>query len=100
MTKGGYVDSSRRIRSLYRQQDDLKLLKFDSSPTRSNLLPSIGKSSSSAPATTAASRKIKAFDGSEFPSSVSMSANPQNKKKEFDKQMRLIKVCLSYLYIS
>ncbi|CAF4230608.1 unnamed protein product, partial [Rotaria magnacalcarata] len=43
-TKGGYVDASRHIRSLHRQQED-----FQSSPSRSGILASINKSLLPAP---------------------------------------------------
>jgi hypothetical protein len=95
MTKGGYVDSSRRIRSLHRQQDDLQYPKHQStSSSRIGLLASINKSSLSAPATTSPSRKLKASNGNELSTSVSTSANLENKRREYDKQMRLIEVCL------
>jgi hypothetical protein len=89
MTKGGYVDSSRRIRSLHRQQDDLLLPQHQTSSTRGGLLAAINKSSlsSSAPATITP-RKFK--QGIELPSVISISTNLENKKKEYDKQMRLI----------
>lgn len=92
MTKGGYVDSSRRIRSLYRQQDGSPLAKHDSS--KGNLLlPSLGKSSSSAPPTTTPStRKNRAADGTELSPAVSTSNELKKQAKEFEKQMRLIKV--------
>ncbi|CAF1682823.1 unnamed protein product, partial [Adineta ricciae] len=87
MTKGGYVDSSRRIRSLYRQQEGTQLSKHDASSTGNLLLPSLGKSTSSAPTTTGP-RKSKGFDLS---NSLSTSTNLKNQAKEFEKQMRLIK---------
>jgi hypothetical protein len=91
MAKGGYVDSSRRVRSLHRQQDDLQYPKHQTSSSRVGLLASINKSSLSAPATTTPSRKLKASNGNE--SSMSSSVNLESKKREYDKQMRLIEVC-------
>jgi hypothetical protein len=88
MTKSGYVDSSRRVRSLHRQQEDLP------SPMRGGLLASINKSSlfsSSAPPPTT-SRKLKQSSGTELPSVISISTNLENKQREYDKQMRLIEV--------
>ena len=96
MSKGGYVDSSRRIRSLHRQQNDLQYPKHQSTSSRTGLLASINKSSLSAPATISPSRKNKASNGNELSSSVSTSANLENKRREYDKQMRLIEVCLRY----
>jgi hypothetical protein len=98
MTKGGYVDSSRRIRSLHRQQDDLQSPKQRKSPSRSGLLASINKPSSSAPAAiTISRRRSKTFDGNELSSSRSSSTNLENKIREYDKQMKVIEVCLDYL---
>ncbi len=94
MTKGGYVDSSRRVRSLHRQQDGLHASQQTSS--RNGLLAAINKSSlsSSAPAPTTTSRKLKPSTVTELPSVISVSTNLENRKKEYDKQMRLIEVCL------
>lgn len=90
MTKGGYVDSSRRIHSLYRQQEGTQLSKHDASSTGNLLLPSLGKSAPAAHTTTEP-RKSKGF---ELSNSLSTSTNLKNQAKEFEKQMRLIKVCL------
>ncbi|CAF3433782.1 unnamed protein product [Rotaria sp. Silwood1] len=90
MTKGGYVDSSRRIRSLHRQQDDFQISKHQTSPSRGGLLASINKSSLSAPAIGTTSRKYKTSDENELPSSLSLATILENKKKEYDKQMKLI----------
>lgn len=97
MTKGGYVDSSRRIRSLHRQQDDLLTTQHQTSSTRGGLLASINKStlSSSAPPPMT-SRKLKPITGNELPSVISISTNLENKKKEYDKQMRLIEVRINF----
>jgi hypothetical protein len=100
MTKGGYVDSSRRVRSLHRQQDDLQLPKHHTSPSRGGLLASINKSSSSAPPTTTISRKVKTSDRNGLSSSLSSSGNLENKIREYDKQMRIIEVCLIYLFLN
>jgi hypothetical protein len=94
MSKGGYVDSSRRVRSLHRQQDDLHVLQHQTSPLRGGLLAAINKSSlsaSSAPPTTTP-RKLKLSTENELPSVISIANNLENKKKEHDKQMRLIEV--------
>jgi hypothetical protein len=93
MTKGGYVDSTRRVRSLHRQQDDFLLPQHQTKSTRGGLLTSINKStlSSSAPP-----RKLKQFTGNELPSVISISTNLENKNKEYDKQMRLIEVEFYY----
>ncbi|UJR27696.1 hypothetical protein I4U23_008973 [Adineta vaga] len=94
MTKGGYVDSSRRIRSLYRQQDGLQLAKHDSSTIGNPLLPSLGKSSSSPstlPTITTKSQKVKGSDRNDLSSSISTSANLKNQAKRFEKEMRLVK---------
>jgi hypothetical protein len=88
MSKGGYVDSSRRVRSLHRQQDDLQISKHRASPTRGGLLASINKSSRSAPVVTTTPIKRKGFD-----KNVSSSANLEHKIKEYDKTMRVIEVC-------
>lgn len=95
MTKGGYVDSSRRVRSLHRQQDDLLTTQNQPSSSRHGLLAAINKSSlsSSAPAATVSPRKL---NGNELPSVISISTNLENKKKEYDKQMRLIEVSMKY----
>jgi hypothetical protein len=95
MTKGGYVDSSRRVRSLNRQQNDL-LASQNQTPTRGGLLAAINKSSlsSSAPLPTITSKKPKLPNVTEFPSVISISTNLEMKKKEYDKQMRLIEVSL------
>lgn len=92
MTKGGYVDSSRRIRSLHRQQDGLHTSQQASS--RNGLLAAINKSSlsSSAPSSTTTSRIIKPSSVPDLPSVISVSNSLENRKKEYDKQMRLIEV--------
>ncbi|CAF1224605.1 unnamed protein product [Rotaria sordida] len=94
MTKAGYVDSSRRVRSLHRQQDDLLQSQHQTSPSRGGLLASINKSplSSSAPPPPLSTtpKKLKQSTGNELPSVISISKNLENKKKEHDKQMRLI----------
>ncbi|CAF3746005.1 unnamed protein product [Rotaria sp. Silwood1] len=93
MTKAGYVDSSRRVRSLHRQQDDLLLSQHQTSPSRGGLLASISKSplSSSAPLPRSTTpKKLKQSTGNELPSVISITKNLENKKKEYDKQMRLI----------
>ncbi|CAF1113183.1 unnamed protein product [Rotaria sordida] len=90
MTKGGYVDSSRRIRSLHRQQDGFQIPKRQTPPSRTGLLASINKSSLSAPAIGTTPRKLKTSDENELLSPLSLSANLENKKKEYDKQMKLI----------
>jgi hypothetical protein len=97
MTKGGYVDSTRRVRSLHRQQDDFLLPQHQTKSSRGGLLTSINKStlSSSAPPTTTP-RKLKQFTGNELPSVISISTNLENKNKEYDKQMRLIEVEFYY----
>jgi len=94
MTKGGYVDSTRRVRSLHRQQDDFLLPQHQTKSSRGGLLTSINKStlsSSSAPPITTP-RKLKQLTGNELPSVISISTNLDNKQKEYDKQMRLIEV--------
>ncbi|CAF3438886.1 unnamed protein product [Rotaria socialis] len=83
-TKGGYVDASRNIRSLHRQQED-----FQSSPSRSGILASINKSSLSAPPIGSTPRKIKAPEENEL-AALSNLVNLENKKKEYDKQMKLV----------
>ena len=86
MTKNGYIDSSRRIRSLHRQQDDMLVLATH--PARGGLLAPINKSSlSSSPATAKKSKPI-----AESPSAIAISANLESKKKEHEKHMRLIEV--------
>ncbi|CAF4274674.1 unnamed protein product, partial [Rotaria sp. Silwood2] len=93
MTKSGYVDSSRRVRSLHRQQDDLLLSQHHASPSRGGLLASINKSSlssSAPPPRSTTPKKLKQPTGNELPSVISISKNLENKKKEYDKQMRLI----------
>ncbi|CAF1305255.1 unnamed protein product [Adineta steineri] len=90
MTKGGYVDSSRRIRSLYRQQGDLQTLKNDTS-AENNLLPSLGKPSKSAPPATTNTKKLKPLHGDELSSFESISEYHKNKAKEHDRQMKQIK---------
>lgn len=85
-TKEGFIDSSRRVRSLQRQQDDLQSSKHIS-PLRGGLLASITKSSSSAPAMTIQTRRPKKPDNQEL-----TPANLENKKREYEKQMRLIEV--------
>ncbi|CAF2848226.1 unnamed protein product [Rotaria sp. Silwood2] len=90
MTKGGYVDSSRRIRTLHRQQDDFQIPKYQTSPSRSGLLASINKSSLSTPTIGTTSRKLKTSDENELASSLALSTNLENKKKEYEKQMKLI----------
>lgn len=97
MTKGGYVDSSRRIRSLHRQQDSFQSTPYQS-PSRTGILASINKSPLSAPpAATTSTKKPKKSDVTESISSQSLSANLENKKKEHEKQMKLIEVCFSAL---
>ncbi|CAF3383362.1 unnamed protein product [Rotaria socialis] len=92
MTKGGYVDSSRRVRSLHRQQDDSILSQHPTAPSRGGLLAAINKSqisSASAPPITT-QKKVKQPTGNELPSVIAISKSLENKKKEYDKQMRLI----------
>lgn len=94
MTKSGFVDSSRRIRSLQRQQDDL-LVQHRTSPARGGLLAALNKSqfpSSSVPTMTMLEKKSKSFVGHELPSVISISTNLDTKQREHDKQMRLIEV--------
>ena len=86
MTKNGYIDSSRRIRSLHRQQDDMLVLATH--PARGGLLAPINKSSLSSSPTTAKKSKPIA----ESPSAIAISANLESKKKEHEKHMRLIEV--------
>jgi hypothetical protein len=96
MTKGGYVDSSRRVRSLHRQQDDLLVPQHQTSSSRGGLLASIKKSSllpsSSVSLPTIALKRLKQSNENELPSVISISTNLETKKKEYDKQMRLIEV--------
>ncbi len=95
MTKGGYVDSTRRVRSLHRQQDDFFLPQHQTKSSRGGLLASINKStlsSSAPPPITTTPRKLKQSTGNELPSVISISTNLENKQKEYDKQMRLIEV--------
>lgn len=74
-TKDGFVDSSRRVRSLHRQQGDLQ----NSSSRTGGLLASISKSTSlSAPATT--SKR----------SDRHTSKSAENKTRDYDKQMKII----------
>ncbi|CAF4475099.1 unnamed protein product [Rotaria magnacalcarata] len=92
MTKGGYVDSSRRVRSLHRQQEDSILSQRPTAPSRGGLLAAINKSqlsSVSAPSITTP-KKVKQSTGNELPSVIAISKSLENKKKEYDKQMRLI----------
>ena len=92
MSNKGYVDSSRRIRSLHRQQDDLHISPHHLSPSRGGLLAAINKSPlslSAPPATTPTPRKLKASSENDL---TSISANLENKKKDYEKQMRLIEV--------
>jgi len=93
MTKTGYVDSNRRVRSLQRQQDDLPVHQHSTLSLRSSL-PTIGKSSSLSAPPKAPLKKLKLPIGNELPSVISISTNIENKEKEYDKQMRLIEVCL------
>jgi hypothetical protein len=99
MSKGGYVDSTRRIRSLHRQQDDPQLPKYQTSLSKGGLLASINKSSlsSSAPPHTTIPRRLKPFNESEPSSSISPSIKFETKIKDYDKQMRVIEVRLCYL---
>ena len=94
MTKGGFVDSSRRVRSLQRQQDDL-LTSHRTSPARGGLLAALNKSSfsaSSMPPINAMERKSRSFVANEIPSVISISTNLDTKQKEYDKHMRLFEV--------
>ncbi|CAF0987488.1 unnamed protein product [Adineta ricciae] len=77
MTKDGYVDSSRRVRSLQRQQDE------SSVPLRNNVPATTNKAAST-------SKKPKQAAENELPSVISISTNIEHKGKEHDKQMRLI----------
>ncbi|CAF0822646.1 unnamed protein product [Didymodactylos carnosus] len=87
MTKGGYVDSSRRIRSLHRQQDDpISSSAGVGGSKLPGLLASFGKHATSRSADISPRQRLKT-DGQ---SVIAISANLENKKKEFDKQMRLI----------
>ena len=94
MTKSGFVDSSRRVRSLHRQQDDLLVSPHRTSPSRGGLLAALNKSSFSSAALPipVLDRKSKSFHGTEQPSVISISTNLETKEREHDKQMRLIEV--------
>ena len=82
MTKDGYVDSSRRVRSLQRQQDE------PSVPLRINASTTTNKAASTP-------KKPKQEAENELPSVISISTNIEQKGKEHDKQMRLIEVRIS-----
>ena len=94
MTKSGYVDSSRRVRSLHRRQDNLIISKNKNLPSRSGLLAPLKKLSllsSSAPSTTTPG-KLTESTTNELPSVISVSKNLENKEKEYDQHLRLIEV--------
>ena len=97
MTKGGYVDSTRRIRSLHRQQDDIQSSKRPTPSSRTNLLASLTKSSLSAPAAATTSEKLKPSDESGLLSSLPISSNLENKRREYEKQIKFIEVCLNLM---
>jgi hypothetical protein len=82
MTKNGYVNSSRRIRSLHRQQDDRFITQQGTKLTKSSLsssLPMIDK-------------KSKSYDEHGLPSVITISTNLDVKQQEYDKHMRLVEV--------
>ena len=92
MSNKGYVDSTRRIRSLHRQQDDLHISPHHLSPSRGGLLAAINKSSlssSAPPIPSSTPRKLRSSSDNDL---TSISANLENKKREYEKQMRLIEV--------
>lgn len=97
MSKKGYVDSSRRVHSLHRQQDKIDSTSHRPTPSRGGgLLAAINKSassSSSAPPITSKKtpRRLKPLNDDVDLSTIK--ANSENKKKEYEKQMRLIEVC-------
>ena len=93
MTKTGYIDSTRRIRSLHRQQDDMLVLATH--PARGGLLAPINKASLSSPVI---AKKPKPTH--ESPSAISISTNLESKKKEHEKHMRLIEVRLLRLPVT
>ncbi|UJR21744.1 hypothetical protein I4U23_024819 [Adineta vaga] len=75
MTNGGYVDSSRRVRSLQRQQNETNSSSKNTSPDK---------------ATSSVSKKGKQTTEKELPSVIAISTDIESKEKEYDKQMRLI----------
>lgn len=92
MSNKGYVDSTRRIRSLHRQQDDLHISPHHLSPSRGGLLAAINKSSlssSAPPIPSSTPRKLRSSSDNDL---TSISANLENKKRDYEKQMRLIEV--------
>ncbi|CAF0981483.1 unnamed protein product [Didymodactylos carnosus] len=87
MTKNGYVDSKRRIRSLHRQQEESI---SSSAGVGSSKLPGLfetfGKHSLSRSADITPRQRLTT-DGQ---SAIAIATNLEQKKKEFDKHMRLI----------
>lgn len=92
MTKGGYVDSSRRIRSLHHQQDEFDSSKFQTSSSRTGLLASLNKTPLSAPPIQAIPKKSKTYEEREATSSLSLATNHEQKRKDYDKHMKSIEV--------
>jgi hypothetical protein len=93
MSNKGYVDSTRRIRSLHRQQDDLHISPHHLSPSRVGLLAAINKSSlslSAPPIASTTPRKLRASSDNDL---TAISANLESKKRDYEKQMRVIEVC-------
>ncbi|CAF1161642.1 unnamed protein product [Adineta steineri] len=88
MTKGGYLDSNRRVRSLERQQNDSNVPQNQNSSLRNSLPASINKSSSTP--TLKPSKKSKQPSEIELPSIISVSTNIEHNQKEYDRQLRLI----------
>jgi hypothetical protein len=89
MSKGGYVDSSRRVRSLQRQQEESQGQPSQNSLLRNSLPATIQKSSSTS---TAAPKKPKQAAGVQLPSVIAISTDIESKEREYDKQMRMIEV--------
>ena len=90
-SKQGFVDSSRRIRSLHRQQEQLYGSQTQTPGSRGGILAEIKKSSS--PALAAGVQTPGRSHLSKEKDAALISANLESKRKDYEKQMRLIEVC-------
>lgn len=94
MTKNGFVDSSRRIRSLHRQQDEVFTSQNRPAQSKTGLLATLNKASfaGSLPAISVNDQKSKPSTTAALTSVLSVTTNLDEKERDHDKQMRLIEV--------
>lgn len=86
----GFVDSTRRVRALNRQQDQLFVSRSVKTPTRSGLLAGINRVAS--PSTLPTTHNNSKFSSNQENETGQNSNILEIKRKDYDKQMRLIEV--------